>query len=301
VTDVPSKLEEFRRVLRTLDIAQRQVLIEARIVEAEDTFGRSLGVRLRGNSGTPREVFGSGAYGSVTGPNSTLGSGASGTNNGQTTFTSTNFSIGGNDFLNLPAAGLSGFNAAGFAVTLFNSSLTRVVGLEITALEADGRGRIISSPRVITADQVRATIEDGEEIPYEQATSSGATSIAFRKAVLKLDVTPQITPEGNVILTVNVNKDSRGVETRAGPAINTKNVNTQVLIDNGGTVVIGGIYTQTERSDNVKVPLLGDIPYVGNLFKNNRRTNDRRELLVFLTPRIISDAVANSAVKSNSK
>jgi type IV pilus assembly protein PilQ len=180
---------------------------------------------------------------------------------------------------------------------LFNSRLTRVVGLEITALEADGRGRIISSPRVVTADQVRATIEDGEEIPYEQATSSGATSISFRKAVLKLDVTPQITPEGNVILTVNVNKDSRGVETRAGPAINTKNVNTQVLIDNGGTVVIGGIYTQLERSDNVKVPLLGDIPYVGNLFKNNRRTNNRSELLVFLTPRIITDAVATSAVK----
>jgi type IV pilus assembly protein PilQ len=110
-------------------------------------------------------------------------------------------------------------------------------------------------------------------------------------------VTPQITPEGNVILTVNVNKDSRGVETRSGPAINTKNVNTQVLIDNGGTVVIGGIYTQTERSDNVKVPLLGDLPYVGNLFKNNRRTNDRRELLVFLTPRIITDALATTTVK----
>jgi type IV pilus assembly protein PilQ len=277
------------------------VLIEARIVEADDTFGRSLGVRLKGNSGFPREVGGSNVFGSVTGPNSTLGTGGAGagtTGSGnQLTFTSSNFSIGGSDFVNLPAAGLSGFNAAGFAVTLFNSSLSRVVGLEITALEADGRGRIISSPRVVTADQVRATIEDGEEIPYEQATSSGATSISFRKAVLKLDVTPQITPEGNVILTVNVNKDSRGVETRAGPAINTKNVNTQVLIDNGGTVVIGGIYTQLERSDNVKVPLLGDIPYVGNLFKNNRRTNNRSELLVFLTPRIITDAVATSAVK----
>jgi len=301
VTDVASKLEEFRRVIRTLDIPQRQVLIEARIVEADDTFGRSLGVRLKGNSGFPREVGGSNVFGSVTGPNSTLGTGGAGagtTGSGnQLTFTSSNFSIGGSDFVNLPAAGLSGFNAAGFAVTLFNSSLSRVVGLEITALEADGRGRIISSPRVVTADQVRATIEDGEEIPYEQATSSGATSISFRKAVLKLDVTPQITPEGNVILTVNVNKDSRGVETRAGPAINTKNVNTQVLIDNGGTVVIGGIYTQLERSDNVKVPLLGDIPYVGNLFKNNRRTNNRSELLVFLTPRIITDAVATSAVK----
>ena len=301
VSDVPSKLEEFRRVLRTLDIPQRQVLIEARIVEADDTFGRSLGVRLKGNSGFPREVGGSNVFGSVTGPNSTLGTGGAGAgtsgSGNQLTFTSSNFSIGGSDFLNLPAAGLSGFNAAGFAVTLFNSRLTRVVGLEITALEADGRGRIISSPRVVTADQVRATIEDGEEIPYEQATSSGATSISFRKAVLKLDVTPQITPEGNVILTVNVNKDSRGVETRAGPAINTKNVNTQVLIDNGGTVVIGGIYTQLERSDNVKVPLLGDIPYVGNLFKNNRRTNNRSELLVFLTPRIISDAIATSAAR----
>lgn len=295
VSDIPSKIDDIRRLVKQIDVAQRQVLIEARIVEADDGFSRNLGVRLFGHTGQPRSVLGSGVYGSLTGGSVALGApgttaGATGTD-GRITSAGPDISIGGNSFVNLPASGLNGFNAGGFAVTLFNSSLSRVIGLEISALESDGRGRLISSPRVVTADQVRATIEDGEEIPYEQASSSGATSISFRKAVLKLDVTPQITPEGNVILTVNVNKDSRGVDTRAGPAINTKNINTQVLIENGGTVVIGGIYSQTERNDTTKIPLLGDLPYVGALFRTNARVDNRKELLVFLTPRVINSGL----------
>jgi len=150
----------------------------------------------------------------------------------------------------------------------------------------------VSSPRVITSDQTKAVIEQGEELPYQQATSSGATSIAFRKASLKLEVTPQITPEGAIILNVDVAKDSRGATTPAGFAIDTKHVQTQVLVDNGGTVVIGGIFVQDERTEEQKVPYLGDIPVLGNLFKNTSRKADRSELLIFLTPKVVSEKAA---------
>jgi type IV pilus assembly protein PilQ len=149
---------------------------------------------------------------------------------------------------------------------------------------------------VVTADKVKATIEQGTEIPYQQATSSGATSVAFRKAVLKLEVTPQITPEGAIFLDVKVNKDSRGVDTSAGPAIDTKNVQTQVLVENGGTVVLGGIYEQTDRMTVTKVPVLGDLPVVGYLFKNTSQVNDRTELIIFITPRVISERI-NAAMR----
>ena len=288
VQDIASKLDDIRRLIRQIDIPTRQVLIEARIVEATDGFSRNLGVRLSGTSGVPREVAGSGVYGSVTGGGVTVNNTSNTSSTNTTTVTAGDFSLSSTDFLNVPAASLNGFNAGALGITLFNSSLSRFISLELSALESDGKGRIISSPRVITADQVRATIEDGEEIPYQQSTSSGATSVAFRKAVLKLDVTPQITPDGGVILTVNVNKDSRGAETTSGPAINTKNVQTQVLVENGGTVVIGGIYTMTESTTTTKVPLLGDIPYLGALFRNTARVNNKSELLIFLTPRIIS-------------
>ena len=151
----------------------------------------------------------------------------------------------------------------------------------------------MSSPRVITADQQKAIIEQGEEIPYQVATSSGATSIVFRKANLKLEVTPQITPEGNVILDVDITKDSRGaLAGSAGFAINTKHVKTQVLVENGGTVVIGGIFEQLEREDVSKVPLLGDIPYLGYLFKTKTKASTKTELLIFLTPKVVSDKTA---------
>ena len=268
VTDIPSKLEQIQALIGKLDIPVRQVLIEARIVEASDTFGKSLGVRL---GGQPFSLNG--------GRNASFGrtyvSGAAGTTAG--------------DYVQLPGVGQNGYPAATFAVSLFNSSLTRLLNLEISAAEADGKGKIVSSPRIVTADQVKALIEQGTELPYQQATSSGATSIAFRKANLKLEVTPQITPEGNIILNVDVNKDSVGRATANGFAIDTKHIQTQVLVENGGTVVIGGIFEQTDREDETKVPLLGDIPVLGNLFKTKTRTANKSELLVFLTPRMLTN------------
>jgi type IV pilus assembly protein PilQ len=191
------------------------------------------------------------------------------------------------------ATNISTASPATFALSLFSASANRFLNLELSALEADGKGKIISSPRVITADQIKATIEQGQELPYQVATSSGATSIQFKTASLRLQCTPQITPEGNVILDVEVNNDSVGISTPAGPAINTKHILTQVLVENGGTVVIGGIYTQTDREDINKVPFLGDIPYLGNLFKSKSQNSARTELLVFITPKIVTDRAAS--------
>ncbi|RBA24848.1 type IV pilus assembly protein PilQ [Herminiimonas fonticola] len=271
ITDIPSKLEEIRALVQKTDIASRQVMIEARIVEATDTFSSSLGAKL--------------SFGVRQQGNYELG-GNQLTPGGSAALPS----LGGSA-VNLPASSTGG-SAGSVALTLFNAAATRFIGLELSALEADGKGKIISSPRVITADQLKALIEQGTELPYQQATSSGATSISFRKANLKLEVTPQITPDGNVILDVDVNKDSVGIETPAGFAIDTKHVKTQVLIDNGGTVVIGGIFQQTERTSISKVPFFGDIPLFGNLFKNTGRTNDKTELLIFLTPKILTDKVS---------
>jgi len=170
--------------------------------------------------------------------------------------------------------------------------VNHALNLELSALEADGKGKIVSSPRVITADQVKALIEQGTELPYQTATSSGATAISFRKANLKLEVTPQITPEGSIILDVDVNKDSVGQVTSAGYAIDTKHVQTQVLVENGGTVVIGGIFQQSEDETVQKVPVLGDIPYLGVLFRNSIRNAKRSELLIFLTPKVVTDKAA---------
>ena len=161
--------------------------------------------------------------------------------------------------------------------------------LELSAMEADGKGRVISSPRIITADQTKALIEQGTEYPYAVTAPNGATTLAFKKAVLKLEVTPQITPEGNIILDLDVNKDSRGETTTQGVAIDTKHIQTQVLVENGGTVVIGGIFELNERESENKVPLLGDIPVVGNLFKNRVKQAEKQEMLVFITPKMISD------------
>ena len=189
----------------------------------------------------------------------------------------------------MPAASINGAAPASLGVSLFSASANRFLNLELSALEADGKGKIISSPRVVTADQQPALIEQGEEIPFQQATSSGATSIQFKKANLKLEVTPQITPDGNVILVVDVAKDSRGVAVGSSFAINTKHVKTNVQVENGGTVVLGGIFTQTEIDIELKVPVLGDIPVLGRLFRSTRRTRDQTELLIFITPRIVAD------------
>jgi type IV pilus assembly protein PilQ len=235
------------------------------------------------------------AYGGGTGVitgGSSSGSSNPGTGFGPSAGNFTGVGVSSINSVNLPAAAIGGFQTGTFALTLVNSSLSTLLNLEVSALQADGRGKIVSSPRVITADKVKATIEQGTEIPYQQATSSGATSVSFKKAVLKLEVTPQITPEGAVFLDVKVNKDSRGQDTASGPAINTKNVQTQVLVENGGTVVLGGIYEQEEQTTITKVPFLGDLPVVGYLFKNRKMINDRKELMIFITPRVVSERVA---------
>ena len=275
VTDIPSKLEEVQALISKIDIPVRQVLIEARIIEANDSFGQSLGVKLGGQS--------------TAGTNARIGANINSATDPVGGATST---FNDRQFVNLPATGTNNFNAGTFAVSLFNSAATRFLSLEISALEADGKGKIVSSPRVVTADQVKALIEQGEELPYQTATSSGATALQFRKANLKLEVTPQITPEGNVILDVDVTKDSVGRVTAAGFAIDTKHVKTQVLVDNGGTVVIGGIFEQREREDTTKVPFLGDIPLLGNLFKTRTKSTNKTELLIFLTPKVVTDKTA---------
>lgn len=284
VSDIPSKLEEIQSLIAKIDIPVRQVLIEARIVEADDSFGRSLGVRLGVNDRTGLGVGG--------GQRVTIGGSlnAVATQSGQTT--ATTVPINDTNFVNLPATIQGGYAPATFALSLFGSSLNRFLNLEISALEADGRGKVVSSPRIVTADQIKATIQQGTKIPYQKATSSGATAVEFVDATLKLEVTPQITPEGNVILNVKVNKDSVGAATQGVFSIDTKAIETQVLVENGGTVVIGGIFEQADRTDIVKVPLLGDLPVLGNLFKTRTNSSRKTELLIFLTPKVVSERTA---------
>ena len=291
VSDIPSKLEEVQALIGKIDIPVRQVLIEARIVEADDKFGRTLGVKL--GASDLRGIQGGVPGWNIAGDNN-IALGGNYSAIGYQTNQSPRVDFSNTQFVNLPAntSNLGGVSAASIAFSLFSASANRFLNLELSALEAEGKGKIVSSPRVITADQVKALIEQGEELPYQAATSSGATQIQFRKANLKLEVTPQITPEGNVILDVDVNKDSVGRNTVAGFAIDTKHVKTQVLVENGGTVVLGGIYTQTERNEVNKVPLLGDLPVLGYLFQNRARSVNKTELLVFITPKIVTDRSA---------
>jgi type IV pilus assembly protein PilQ len=276
VTDIPSKLEQVQQLLAKLDIAVRQVLIEARIVEASDSFGKSLGVRLGG--GDPRAVNVGATEGGPfsAGIGSSYVTGALGTTSG--------------NFVNLPSTGALGSSSPGqIALSIFGAGANPFLNLEISALEADGKGKVVSSPRVVTADQIKALIEQGTELPYQVASSSGATSIAFRKANLKLEVTPQITPEGNIILDLDVTKDTVGQSTPAGFAIDTKHIKTQVLVENGGTVVIGGIFTEDQTENETKVPFFGDLPVLGVLFRNRAKSSTKREMLVFITPKMLAD------------
>ena len=284
VTDIPSKLEQVAQLIAKIDIPVRQVVIEARIVEADENFGKSLGVKL-GGADVRASKGGDGGY-QVSGENRvTFGTnysnavGSSGLG-GSTDVTS--------NFVNLPAtSGVA--TVATLGISLFSAASNRIMALEISAIESDGKGKVVSSPRVITADQAKAVIEQGVEIPYQIATSSGATSIAFKKATLRLEVTPQITPDGNVNLDLEVNKDSVGATTSAGIAINTKRVKTQVLVENGGTVVIGGIFTMEEQDNENKVPFFGDLPVAGYLFRNKSRTTSKKEMLIFITPKLVSE------------
>jgi type IV pilus assembly protein PilQ len=287
VTDVGAKLEQVQALIARLDIAVRQVLIEARIVEASDTFGRSLGVRLGGSD--LRGVNGGDAGYSVGGGNRVAFGGSYNAVSATTGESTGQLDTVNTSFINLPATGLGGFNASSFAISIFSSAANRFLNLELSALEADGKGKLVSSPRIVTADKSKALIEQGTEFPYQQATSSGATSVAFRRATLKLEVTPQITPEGNIILDLDIAKDSRGETTAAGIAINTKHIRTQVLVENGGTVVIGGIFELSETENETRVPILGDIPIAGNLFKNRLRNSNKQEMLVFITPKMVAE------------
>ena len=292
VNDIPSRLAAVQDLIKKLDIAVRQVLIEARIVEASDTFGKSLGIKLGSTAGSSTTAgVAAGSVGLSGNTRFTVGTSysnvtASNGSSGSAVDTSSNF-------INLPAVGQGGYDAAAFALSIFSSAANRFLNLEISALENDGKGKLVSSPRIVTADQTKALIEQGTEFPYQQATSSGATSVAFRKANLKLEVTPQITPEGNIILDLDINKDSRGETTSAGIAIDTKHIKTQVLVENGGTVVIGGIFTLDETDSITKVPVLGDIPYLGNLFKSKSQASTKKEMLVFITPKMIVERAAS--------
>ena len=281
VTDIAERLDQVAQMIAKIDIPLRQVMIEARIVQASDTFGQTLGVRLGG--------MGQGGAQNVWGPTNTNVM----ANTNPTAQQGTSFNIADKaldttgSFVNLPAASLNGFASASFAVSIFNSAKNRFLNLELSALEADGKGKVVSSPRVVTADQAKAVIEQGTELPYQVAAASGASTLAFRKANLKLEVTPQITPEGGIVLDLDISKDNVGQITPAGFAIDTKHVKTQVLVENGGTVMIGGIYETSEQEDEYKVPFFGDIPVLGYLFKNRRTAQAKQELLVFITPKML--------------
>ena len=260
VQDTPTHLEEVRKLIKQIDVPVRQVMIEARFVEAGDKFNQTLGGRL-GFKTDGRYTNGLGQV------------------NGTAT---------GGSNVNLPGASTG---TGGLTLSLFNPAATKTLTLELLASETDGTTKSIASPRVVTADSTEATISSGTQIPYQQQTSSGATAVAFKDATLSLKVTPQITPDDNVNMKLNVNQDTVGEAYGGVPSVNTKQVSTQVLVENGGTVVIGGVYTQDVSDSVSKVPLLGDVPVLGWFFKNQVKSDTKRELLIFITPRVLKDSL----------
>ncbi len=280
IQDTADKLAEIRKLIEKLDVPVRQVMIESRIVIANDDFSKDLGVRFGYSQKSSQATQGRGHL------FSTIGGRVPGdVDFGGTTSFNTNNNE--NYIVNLPVAGPAG--ALGFAVGKIGSYLLQ---LELTALQKEGRGEVISSPRVITANQKEAVIEQGTEIPYQQASSSGATAVSFKKAVLSLRVTPHITPDDRIIMDLKVSKDAVGTLFAGVPSIDTQNVDTQVLVDNGETVVLGGVYTQEKREDSSRVPFFGDLPYIGFLFKNNQKSKTKKELLIFVTPKILKEGMA---------
>jgi type IV pilus assembly protein PilQ len=302
VSDTAARLEDVRRIIRQVDTPVRQVVIESRIVVADDKFSRQLGVRFGMQTGfTLNKRYAGGIGGSLA---SQPVVSTSGTTLTRDTRTQTPYELasgiataGYSDSpqlnVNLPVP-----NPAGqLALTLINLGSGNLINLELSALEADSRGKVVSSPRVVTADNQKASIEQGTEIPYvTPGTANSPATVQFKKAVLRLDVTPQITPDNRVIMTVEIRKDSVGQLVNLGngftvPAIDTKNVITQIAVNNGDTAVIGGIYEETVNNDVTKIPLLGDLPLLGYLFKTTNKAVEKTELLIFLTPRVVKESV----------
>jgi type IV pilus assembly protein PilQ len=280
IQDTAKKLEEIQNIINKTDVAVRQVMIESRLVLADEKFSKSLGARFGVQSATTPgnnslSIGGALANGVTTG----LGTGAT-TINGNTGLNS-----------NLPVANPFG----SIAFSLFRLPAGLLLNLELTALESDKRGKIVSSPRVTTANQHKAKIASGVQIPYLEASSSGSTSVSFKEAVLSLEVTPQITPDDKIIMDLEVKKDKVGqvivIGNSSVPSIDTQNINTQVLVANGETAVLGGIFEQTERNDVDKVPFFGDLPIIGNAFKRRTKQDDKTELLIFITPKIMDESL----------
>ncbi|MDR2186974.1 MAG: type IV pilus secretin PilQ [Azonexus sp.] len=293
VTDIPSKMEEIRAFIKAIDIGTRQVLIEARVVEATDSFNRDIGIKLGLINSKPVGGYSKALGGSLYGVGGTMAPAVTTGTGSPPTLTQTPMAG-----VNLPGMGNIIGTGGTFALSLFNSSATRILNLELAALESDGGGKIISSPRVVTANNVKAKIEDGTEVPYLSTQQSGgsagslvAQTVTFKEAKLVLEVTPQITPEGTVRMTLLVKKEEPDWTNMVlgNPPIKSSIVETDVVVENGGTVVIGGVFVTNNQHNVEKVPLLGDIPFFGWLFKYKNDIGERRELLVFITPRILSE------------
>ncbi|MFT3734682.1 MAG: type IV pilus secretin PilQ [Rhodocyclaceae bacterium] len=288
ISDVPARLDDVRRMLTEIDVPVKQVLIEAQIVEASDSFARNLGARL-GFLGLLGNTYNSR-------PKVTVGAGIEGTGyQAGLSEDKAKWNTSNAQNVNLAAPNINGRSPGVLSTILYNAAGSRFISLELSALEADGRGKVVSRPRVMTSDQNEAIIEQGIELPYLTASSSGATTISYRKAVLSLKVRPHVTPDGRISMTIDVNKDSVNsqVSLSYGLAIDTKHVSTQVLVDNGGTVVLGGIYQQTTTNNTTKIPLLGDVPVLGYLFRENEKADTKTELMIFVTPRIMADNMAS--------
>lgn len=303
IQDTPRKLEEIQTIINKVDVPVKQVMIESRMVIASNTFSKALGARFgisqTGTPGSNTNLSVGGTLGNkataFTAPTTAGGNGTFtlGTQGGTVqSATLGNYTVSSNgqpDLMsNLPVTNAYG----GIALSLLKLSANMLLNLELSALEADARGKVISSPRVTTANQQKARIAQGVEIPYQTSTSSGATAVSFKRAELSLEVTPQITPDQKIIMDLDVRKDSKGEETSGGVAINTQNVQTQVLVGNGETVVLGGIYEQVSRKSTDKVPFFGDLPVVGYAFKRNTRQEDKTELLIFITPKVMDESLA---------
>ena len=277
LTDTAEKIEEFRRVIAQLDIPVRQVLIEARIVTANANYSEELGIRWGGGS---IDEFGEGTL-KFGGSLGTLSELQDIVVDGEGDITSP-----GDLFVDL---GVSGAGASSFGIGFTNEGT--LLDLELSALASDGHAEVVARPKVITADKSSALIESGVEIPYQEASSSGATSTSFKDAVLSLEVTPQITPDDRIIMKLTVKQDTVGQVFEGVPSINTNEIQTEVLVDNSQTIVLGGIFTTDRNFSTTKTPFLGDLPYVGRLFKRTVERDDKQELLIFITPRIIQDSL----------